>query len=112
MLKWLDSTEVDKFADWLTAELLKRYPPEGLDTDVKKATQRLRKVHDSIFLRVESFAKDHQLNIYKRARLGNRIKWALREAGYPEGFLDSFTHEVVSVVTVINTTAKQSPQKR
>lgn len=112
MFKWFDGKEVDKFSDWLVAELLKRYPPGGLDTDPKKATQRLQKVHDSLFLRVEDFAQKNILNVYQRARLGNRIKWALREAGYPEAFGETFTHEVVAVVTVGNARAKSASQKR
>jgi hypothetical protein len=112
MLKWFDSREVDIFADWLISELIKRYPPTGRDTDWKKATQRLRKVLDSLFLRVEAFGLEHVLNIYKRARLGNRIKWALREAGYPQPFSDTFTHEVVTVITVANTKVKNTGQKR
>lgn len=112
MLKWFDSKEVDKFADWLTSEIIKRYPPAGLDTDWKKASQRLQKVHDSLFLRVEAFARENTLNIYKRARLGNRVKWAMRDAGYPLPFSESFTHEVVTVITVINARAKQAPQQR
>jgi len=112
MLKWFDSTEVDKFADWLAAEIVKRYPPGGLDTDSKKSAQRLQKVHSSLFLRIEGFAKENKLNIYQRARLGNRIKWAMRDAGYPMPFSESFTHEVVTVITVVNARAKQAPQKR
>lgn len=111
MLKWFDAKEVDEFSDWLVAELLKRYPPTGLDTDARKATQRLLKVHDSLFLRVEEFARKNILNVYQRARLGNRIKWALREAGYPENFGETFTHEVVAVVTVGNGRAKNSRKK-
>lgn len=111
MFKWFDATEVDKFADWLVAELRKRYPPEGVDADPKKATQRLRKVHDSLFQRVEAFAKEHDLNIYKRARLGNQVKWALREANYPEAFRETFTHEVVTVVSVINAKNKSAPAR-
>ena len=112
MLKWFNSQEVDKFADWLTAEFIKRYPPTGLDTDSKKAGERLKKVHKSLFLRVEAFGKENKLNIYKRARLGNRIKWALREAGYPLPFSESFMHEVVTVVTFVNARAGQARQKR
>jgi hypothetical protein len=111
MFKWFDAKDVDKFSDWLVAELLKRYPPAGVDVDVKKATQRLRKVHDSLFLRVEEFAQNNLLNIYQRARLGNRIKWALREAGYPENFGETFTHEVVTVVTLRNSQAKNAAKK-
>jgi hypothetical protein len=112
MLKWFDSQEVDKFADWLAAEIIKRYPPSGLDTDSKKAAQRLQKVHDSLFVRVEAFARENTLNIYKRARLGNRVKWAMRDAGYPLPFSESFTHEVVTVISVINARPKAAPKKR
>jgi hypothetical protein len=112
MLKWFDSKEVDKFADWLAAEVIRRYPPTGKDTDWKKATQRLQKVSDSLMLRVEAFAKENSLNIYTRARLGNRVKWALRDAGYPLQFSEPFTHEVVTVISVVNTEAKKTSQKR
>jgi hypothetical protein len=112
MLKWFDSREVDKFADWLAAEIIKRYPPGGLDTDSKKAAQRLQKVHESLFLRIEAFANDNRLNIYQRARLGNRVKWAMRDAGYPLSFSESFTHEVVTVISVINARPAQRAQKR
>jgi hypothetical protein len=112
MLKWFDSKEVDEFADWLASEIIKRYPPAGLDTDSKKAAQRLQKVHESLFLRIEAFAKKNTLNIYKRARLGNRVKWAMRDAGYPLQFSDSFTHEVVTVISVINAHAGRKTQKR
>jgi hypothetical protein len=112
MLKWFNSQEVDKFADWLTSEIIKRYPPEGLDTDSKKSSQRLKKVLDSLFQRIESFAEQNVLNIYQRARLGNRVKWAMREAGYPLPFSESFTHEVVTVITLMNARSKKIPQKR
>ena len=106
MLKWFDSREVDAFADWLSGEIIKRYPPTGVDKDPKKAAQRLQKVHESLFLRIEAFAKQNSLNIYKRARLGNRVKWAMRDAGYPLAFSESFTHEVVTVITYINAKPK------
>ncbi|MEO8157893.1 MAG: hypothetical protein ABI648_08860 [Betaproteobacteria bacterium] len=112
MFKWFDSREVDKFADWLAAEIIERYPPQGLDTDSKKAAQRLQKVHSSLFLRIEAFAKENKLNVYKRARLGNRIKWAMRDAGYPLPFSEAFTHEVVTVITVVNARTAAAAEKR
>jgi hypothetical protein len=112
MLKWFDSKDVDEFADWLVAELIRRYPATGLDSDPKKAAQRLQKVHDSLFQRVDAFAREHILNVYQRARLGNRVKWAMKDAGYPPQFLESFTHEVVTVISVVNVRAKATPQKR
>lgn len=112
MFSWFDSRKVDEFADWLSAEIIKRYPPGGLDTDTKKATQRFRKVHDSLILRVEAFARENTLNMYKKARLGNRVKWAMRDAGYPLAFSETFTREVVMVLTVINSRPKEPARKR
>jgi hypothetical protein len=111
MLKWFDFKEVDEFADWLAAEVIKRYPPTGKDTDWKKASQRLQKVHDSLMLRVKAFAMKNSLNVYTKARLGNRVKWAMRDAGYPLPFSESFTLEVVSVISVVNAEMKKAPKK-
>ena len=38
--------------------------------------------------------------MYQRARLGNRVKWALKEAGYPPEFVDALTYELVTVITI------------
>jgi hypothetical protein len=40
------------------------------------------------------------LNIYKKARLGNRVRWALREAGYAPEFTDALSYELVTVATL------------
>jgi hypothetical protein len=100
---WFNVKEVDAFADSIVADLVKRIPPAKIEVKVdaagKKAAEKLRKAHDSIFKRIEVFAGTRGLNIYKKARLGNRIKWALAEAGYPSGFVDSLTVELLTAVT-------------
>jgi len=105
---WFNCKEVDEFADAIVADLVKRYPPSGVDAPAKKAAERLRKTHDVIFRRVETFARSQPLNLYKKAHLGNRVKWALREAGYPEDFVSSLTHELVTVVTLVSRGGKKA----
>ncbi len=100
MLEWLNVKAVDEFADSVVAELAIRIPPTGIEAPAKKAAERLRKTHDAIFARIEQFARAHKLNIYKKARLGNRIKWALKESGYPDDFIDTLTIELLTVVTI------------
>lgn len=97
---WFNCSEVDAFVDSIVAELVKRFPPEGVELPAKKATERLRRTHDAIFRRVTAFASTARLNLYKKAHLGNRCKWALKEAGYPDEFVDTLTHELVTVVTL------------
>lgn len=100
MFGWFDFREVDAFADGVVADLLKRSPPAGLHMPAKKAAERMRRGEDVIFARAASFARERRPSFYKKARLGNRVRWALREAGYPEEFADALSEELVAVVTL------------
>jgi hypothetical protein len=102
MLAWLNCKDVDEFADSIVGDLMKRYPPTGVELPGKKAAEKLRQTHDVIFRRVETFARAQKLNLYKKAHMGNRFKWALREAGYPDEFVDALTFELVTVVTLVS----------
>ena len=96
---WLNTKEVDEMADAIVADLVKRMPPSP-GPHTRKTADRLRQTHDVIFARLEQFARSRKLNIYKKARLGNRVRWALREAGYAPEFTDALSYELVTVATL------------
>ncbi len=98
IFQWFDTTEVDEVAGWIAAELIRRVPPSELNSPDRKAADRLRNTHDAIFARAAKFARTHELNIYKKARLGNQFRWALREAGYPPEFVEAWTYELVALI--------------
>jgi hypothetical protein len=110
VLQWFDTAEVDEVARAIAAELVKRVPPSSLDSSTRKTAERLRNTHDAIFDRAAKFARTHQLNIYKKARLGNQFRWSLREAGYPPEFVQSWTYELVTLVA-INSIAHKGPRR-
>lgn len=97
MLGWFDTAEVDRLADTVVADVTRRVPPSSLTRESAKRFSRMTEV---ISDQVRAFARSQRPNIYKRARLGNRVKWALKDAGYPEAFVDAFTTELVTLVTV------------
>ena len=97
---FLDTKEVDEFADSIVAELLQRFPPSGVDLSTRKAIDRVMKNVERIGARVAEFGRERRLNVYKKARFGNRIKWALKEAKYPELFVDVMTQELVTQLTL------------
>lgn len=101
-LDWFRTREVDELAAAIAAELVKRVPPGALDSRTRKAAERLRNTHDAIFARAGKFARTRPLNVFQRARLGNQFRWALREAGYPPEFVDSWTYELAILVTLSN----------
>jgi hypothetical protein len=100
VIGWFDCSAVNEFADKVVADLVKRVPPSSLAAPAGNTAKRLKSTNDMIFARAQSFARAQPLNIYKKARLGNRVKWALREAGYPTDFIDELTHELVTVITL------------
>lgn len=104
MFGWFDSKAVDAFADGAVADLVKRVPPEKMQQ--KASAQRLKSTGDMIFQRADNFGRSQSLNVYLRARLGNRVKWALREAGYPAEFADALTYELVTVITIAGSRRK------
>jgi len=106
--EWFGTKEVDELAAAIAGELVKRVPPAKLDSHTKKAADRLRNTHDAIFARAGKFARTHQLNVYKKARLGNQFRWALQEAGYPPEFVESWTYELVLLITLNSNARKEA----
>jgi hypothetical protein len=100
ILDWFDTRDGDELIRAIAAELIKRIPPDTLPSRDKKAADRLRNTRDAVFARAAKFARTHKLNIYKKARLGNQFRWALREAGYPPEFVESWTYDFVTLVTL------------
>ncbi len=106
ILDWFDTKSIDEFARSIAAELMKRVPPSSLDSGKKKTIGQLKSSHHAIFSRAEHFARTTELNIYKRARLGNSFRWALKEAGYPPDLVEAWTYELVTVISL------KSPARR
>jgi len=102
--QWFDTAEIDEFARSIAAELVRRAPPAALDARDEKTAKRLRNTHQAVFSRAGQFARTHKLNIYKKARLGNQFRWALKEAGYSKAFVESWTYELITLVALKSTT--------
>ena len=97
---WFNTKELDEFADSLVAELVEHFPPAGERLSGKKTFQRLRKAFGATFARIDSFARSHELNLYRKAHFTNHVRWALKEAGYPKDFVDTMTQELLAHVTL------------
>jgi hypothetical protein len=100
MLAWFDCSKVDAFADEAVADLLRRVPPPSVEAPARKTAERMRRMQDVIFSRAQTFARAERPNFYKKARLGNRVLWGLKEAGYPDEFAAALSEELVAVVTL------------
>ena len=112
MLEAFNSKEVDEFADSIVAELRERHPPRADVAAGAKEVARLRRVFSKIFARIDSFGRVHRLNLYTKARLANRIRWGLKDAGYREDFVETATQEVTTHVALAGSRARVREERR
>jgi hypothetical protein len=98
ILEWFNTSAVEALADELARELVKRLPPSTIDSQNKKKMAIQIKTRDAVLRRVRDFASQHRLNIYKKARLANRFKWHLLEAGYSKPAVDDMAFQLAAIM--------------
>jgi hypothetical protein len=94
------SKEIDAFAKDLAESLAKSYPPE-LDSDPSTSisAKRISNILEDVCAEATVFRKDKKLGIYKKARMGNTFKWALKDHGYSDDFIKVATEALVVYIT-------------
>jgi len=100
LLDWFSRKHIDEFADSIVAELSQRFPQSGVDLSTRKSAEKAMRTLDRIFSRISAFAAERRPNLYQKACFGNRIKWALKEARYPEPFVEVATRKFVTYLTL------------
>jgi hypothetical protein len=105
VFSWFSTRAVDAFVDAEVADLVKRVPPGKLNASGatgRKAEEQLAKSHDSILRHAQALVQREKPNFYQKARLANRLKWALREARYPAKFVDELAFAMAAVAASAN----------
>ena len=100
LLDWFSRKHIDEFADSVVADLRQHFPQTGADLSTTKSAEKALRTLDRIFTRISAFAAERRPNLYQKACFGNRIKWALKEAKYPEPFVEAATDKLVAYMTV------------
>lgn len=98
---WFDTREADTFAKAIADDLMGRLPASVEDGGKKLTPERVHNAHQAIIARAGAFARDHKLNWYRKAHLGNTFRWVLLEKGYDKEFVDIWTHNLLVAVSVL-----------
>src|SRR4051812_46172655 len=99
VFKWFDTKAVDAMADRIAHDLVERIPPSLVSDEGKKAQAKQKKTLDLVLKQAHGLASMNKLNFYTKARLANRFKWVLIEAGYPRQYVDDIAYELAMVVS-------------
>jgi len=102
--KLFDTTEVDRFADWIVSEVKNALPPAH-DPSAKNIAQRADRLNKQIDEQTLVFCKSTKLNIYKKARLAARVREGMNEHGYPEPFIKSFSFDLLTRIQAVSNKA-------
>lgn len=93
ILDWFNAAEAITFGQEIAGEIVRLFPP--IPNRRPNAAKKDQKKLDSLIVRTRTFAQQHKLNIYKKAKLLNTIKWKLRDAGHEEALID----EIIVLLT-------------
>jgi hypothetical protein len=93
----ISNKQVDEFAKSLAHELAKQCPPDPADKGGRPnvAPKRLVSVLEQICGKALGFREQHELGIYRKARLGNTFRWERTELGYGKEFVEDVTQRMV-----------------
>ena len=107
ILDWFNAGDAVLFAREIVGEINKLFPPEHLKGKAipKKIYQ---KKFDSLIIRTRTFATTHTLNIYKKAKLLNKIKWELREIVHEDDFINDL---ILFLTPLLNKKLVPPPEK-
>ena len=89
ILDWFNAEEAVLFAHEIVREVNRLFPPAEQKGKAIPAKEYQRKF-DSLIVRVRTFSSKHRLNIYKKAKLLNAIKWEMKDAGHEEVIVNEF----------------------
>ncbi len=96
LLQWFDAREAKSFGATLAAFYAAQVPLEAKDLKDKKFVAKTQSALRQLAARTDEFKARERLNVYKKAQLGNAFKWALRDAGYAQAYIDELTEWLVA----------------
>lgn len=84
----------------LVRELVRRYPPSMASGEGRRLSpQAVTNILEAVIGKAVAKSQELELGVVGKARLSNNFKWALKDQGYPEAFIDLVTEALVVYMT-------------
>ena len=87
---WLDASPSITFGESLARFFLENVPHDPKVSE-KKFAVKTSTTLEKMDRQIATFKSGHKLNLYKKAKLGNAFKWALRDSGHDKDYIDKLT---------------------
>lgn len=97
ILDWFNAGEAVTFGREIAREIDRLFPPGAQKNKQPIPVKKDQKKLNALIIRTRTFAQQHKLNIYKKAKLLNTIKWELRDGGHEDALID----EIIVLLTPV-----------
>lgn len=87
---WFDARAAQALGGDLAQSFMKQVPADARLSD-RKFEAKAKSALKSIERGIADFKREHTLNAYQKAKLGNAFKWALKDGGYDAAYVDKLT---------------------
>jgi hypothetical protein len=95
-----DTKELEEFATSLASDLGRRFPPSSEARTDPGAKHQIKVIMEGLGARALRYHSEHDLGVYKKAKLGNVFKWKLKELGFSDEFAERATKDIVTRLAV------------
>jgi hypothetical protein len=96
-MPWITpKSDIEGFASQLVENIANRYPAQ-IDNDRSKrpSEARLTRIVEEVCDKAVAFKRERKLGWLGKARLGNALRWQLKEKGYQSDFIELATEALV-----------------
>lgn len=91
MFSFFDSRSAKKFGADMALFYIERMPLSTVLNE-KQFAVKSQQIIEKMDVQVRAYREKNNLNFYKVAQMGTAFKWALKDAGYAENYIDKLTH--------------------
>lgn len=99
IFRWFDAKAAKDFGKSLADFYAQRLPLNTTATP-KQFASKSAEVLNKMESQVLQFRQQNKLNVYKTAQIGNAFKWALKDAGYDDAYIDRLTDWLVTRIKI------------
>jgi hypothetical protein len=103
-MSWFKSlfgpSRFDTLAAALATEMTRRYPPAMASGEGRRLSpQAVSNIVEAVVGKAVAKSHEWKLGVVGKARLGNAMRWALKERGYPDTFVDLIVEALIVYAT-------------
>jgi hypothetical protein len=91
VFSFFDSHSAKLFGTKMAIFYMERMPV-SMALKEKQFATKSQKIIEKMDIQIKAYRQQNKLNIYKVAQMGTAFKWALKDAGYSEDYIDKLTH--------------------